>query len=168
MTPEMLSHLVVGAILLFFGRRLFWLFVGAVGFLSGFELAEQLFGVEPGWVAFAVGLLVGGAAAVLAMFFQLVAAGIAGFGVGVYAALELVGPGAPAWLAALCGAVGAVVAVAVFGWALVVLSAMAGAAALLDPFDLASGTRLIGFVALAALGIGVQAIGMERGGTRRP
>jgi uncharacterized membrane protein YuzA (DUF378 family) len=71
MTPEMLSHLVVGAILLFFGRRLFWLFVGAVGFLSGFELAEQLFGVEPGWVAFAVGLLVGGAAAVLAMFFQL-------------------------------------------------------------------------------------------------
>jgi hypothetical protein len=58
--------------------------------------------------------------------------------------------------------------VALFGWALVVLSAMAGAAALLDPFDLPSGTRLIGFVGLAALGIGVQAIGMERGGTRRP
>jgi hypothetical protein len=45
---------------------------------------------------------------------------------------------------------------------------MAGAAALLDPFDLASGTRLIGFVALAALGIGVQAIGMERGEAHRP
>ena len=167
MTTEMLSHLVVGAILLFFGRRVFWLFVGAVGFLSGFELAEQLFGVEPGWTAVVVGLLVGGAAAMLAMFFQLVAAGIAGFGVGFYAALELAGPGAPAWLAALCGAAGSLLAVVLFGWALVVLSALAGAAALLDPFDLASGARLIGFVVLAGVGIGVQAVGMERGEARR-
>jgi hypothetical protein len=162
MTSDMLLHLGAGVLLLFFGRRVFWLFVGVVGYLVGFEFAEQTLQVEPAWVALAVGLVVGGVAALLAVFFQLVAAGIAGFGVGVYAALELLGPAAPPWLGVACGALGAILAVAVFGWALVILSALAGAAAVLDPFTLSAGLRGLAFVVLAAIGMAVQAAGMPR------
>ena len=160
MGPEIL-HLLAGVLLLFFGRRFFWLFVGLVGYLFGFEFATEYLSVEPQWLAVGLAALFGVAAAVLAMFFQLIAAGIAGFGAGLYTVTALMAT-APAWIAVLCGVVGAAIAVALFGWALVLLSALAGAAALLDPFDLEPAVRVIAFVVLAALGIAFQAAGMQR------
>ncbi|MFP8880957.1 MAG: hypothetical protein VCE43_16680 [Myxococcota bacterium] len=160
MSPE-IPHLLAGVLLLFFGRRFFWLFVGLVGYLFGFEFATEYLSVEPRWLAVGVAALVGVAAAVLAMFFQLVAAGVAGFGAGLYVATALMGL-EPAWVAVLCGAVGVLIAVAIFGWALVLLSALAGAAALVDSFDLEPAVRLIVFVILAALGIAFQSAGMQR------
>jgi len=159
-SPEILQPLI-GVVLLFFGRRFFWLFVGLVGYLVGFDFATGYLNVEPPWLAVGLAALVGVAAAVLAMFFQLVAAGIAGFAAGLYAAMALMGP-EPAWIALVCGAVGALIAVAIFGWALVLLSAVAGAAALVDSIDLEPGVRLIAFVVLAALGVAFQAAGMQR------
>ena len=159
-------HLLAGVLLLFFGRRFFWLFVGLVGYLLGFEFATEYLNVESQWLAMGLAALFGVASAVLSMFFQLVAVGIAGFGAGLYAAMELLVSASP-WIGVLCGALGAAVAVAVFGWALVLLSALAGAAALLDPFDLEPGVRMIAFVVLAALGIAFQAAGMQRGSARR-
>ena len=35
-------QLGIGILLLFWGRKLFWLFVGVVGFLSGIQLAPQI------------------------------------------------------------------------------------------------------------------------------
>ena len=115
-------HLLAGVLLLFFGRRFFWLFVGLVGYLLGFEFATEYLNVESRWLAMGLAALVGVASAVLSMFFQLVAVGIAGFGAGLYAAMELLVSASP-WIGVLCGALGAAVAVAVFGWALVLLSA---------------------------------------------
>jgi hypothetical protein len=164
-----IPHLLIGALLLFFGRRFFWLFVGLVGYLVGFDFATGSLNVDPRWLAVVLAALVGVAAAVLAMFFQLAAAGIAGFGVGLYAATALTGTATPSWIAVLCGTVGAVIAVAVFGWALVLLSALAGAAALINPFELAPTMRVVAFVVLAALGIAFQSAGMQRssGGGRQ-
>lgn len=160
MNPEIL-HLLIGVLLLFFGRRFFWLFVGLVGYLVGFQVATQYLNVEPHWLAMLLAALFGVVAAVFAMFWQLVAAGIAGFGAGLYVATALMGPGPP-WIALACGAMGALLAVAIFGWALVLLSALAGAAALVDPLELEPAVRGIVFVALAAVGIAFQAAGMRR------
>jgi len=159
--PEQLPHLLIGVLLLFFGRRFFWLFVGLVGYLVGFQFATQQLNIEPHWLAMLLAALFGVVAAVFAMFWQLVAAGIAGFGAGIYLSTALMGTGPP-WIAIACGAVGALVAVAIFGWALVLLSSLVGAVAIVDSLSLESTVRLIVIVVLAAVGIAFQAAGMRR------
>ena len=37
---------MIGIILLTLGRRLFWLFVGCVGFVAGFQAAQLYFGFQ--------------------------------------------------------------------------------------------------------------------------
>ena len=41
-SPIPVVGLIVGVALLFFGRKLFWLFVAAIGFAAGMEIAPQL------------------------------------------------------------------------------------------------------------------------------
>jgi len=43
--------IILGTVLLALGRRLFWLFVGAVGFVAGLNLATHFFSDQPTWVA---------------------------------------------------------------------------------------------------------------------
>src|SRR5215813_10822312 len=74
--------IVVGALILFFGRRLFWLFVAAVGFWMGVELTPYLLQHPPPWLAVVVALFLGVLGAVLAFILQKVAIAIAGFLVG--------------------------------------------------------------------------------------
>src|SRR5690348_12988135 len=64
-----LPSIVVGLLLLFLGRKLFWLFVGAVGFLVGVEVAATLFPHQPDW-SLIVGLILGLIGAVIAIFVQ--------------------------------------------------------------------------------------------------
>ena len=35
-------NIIAGLAVLFFGRRLFWLFVGGVGFIVGFQIASEV------------------------------------------------------------------------------------------------------------------------------
>jgi len=44
------ATLIVGLAVLLLGRRLFWLFVGAVGFLAGLQWARPVLGDQPEWV----------------------------------------------------------------------------------------------------------------------
>ena len=48
---------LAGIALLVLGRKLFWLFVGVVGFVAGAALATQLFEIQPDWlvIVFALG-----------------------------------------------------------------------------------------------------------------
>ena len=64
--------------LLFLGRKLFWLFVAAVGFVVGMEAATTLYPHQPDW-SLIVGLILGLIGAVAAIFVQKAAIGIAGF-----------------------------------------------------------------------------------------
>ena len=41
-------NIVLGLVVLFFGRKLFWLFVGYVGFAAGFYYTQQIFGTRLG------------------------------------------------------------------------------------------------------------------------
>jgi len=67
----------------------------------------------------------------------------------------LFGHGA-SWLPLLGGIVGAVMMVLVFDWALIVLSALAGARAVLLPFGLEGPWEVVAWLVLAAVGVAYQ------------
>jgi len=80
--------LIIGAALLFFGRRVFWLFVAGAGFLAGLALANRLF-PESEAVGVIIGIGIGLLAALLAIFLQRFAIWLAGFLVGGYIAWQI-------------------------------------------------------------------------------
>lgn len=163
--------LVVGLVLLFFGRKLFWLFVGAVGFLVGLEAAAVVFPHQPDW-ALIGGLILGIIGAVIALFVQKLAIGIAGFLSGGYflmtaaRAWEIQAPEG-AWIAFLIGGViGALLMYVVFNWALIILSSISGAHLIIHPFALSHTTASAAFIVLALFGILVQGKILETPRTR--
>jgi len=154
--------LLVGLGVLLFGRRLFWLFVGAAGFAVGLHVAPAALAGRPEWVVVAAALLLGIVGAVLAIVFQWLAVGLGGFAAGVHgglaaaSALGLDGP----WLWAGVFASGIVVAALVL-WLwdpiLILLSALIGAALLAPLVPVTSGVRPWIFIGLLLAGIAVQA-----------
>lgn len=131
LTP--LAVLLVGGVLLVAGRRLFWLAVGAAGFVVALVLAVRFLDPEPLWLLLGLALVAGIAGAVLAVLLQRLAVALAGFLAGGWAGLALwieLG-GAEGWpalgVALVAGVIAAVLAGAVFEVALVVVSALIGA-----------------------------------------
>ena len=154
---------IVGALLLTLGRRLYWLFVAAIGFAVGLALASRLLSAQPEWVALLVGLALGAIGAVLALFVQRLAIGAAGFFAGAYIAYSLAGTlklGAAVWfwvVVVLGAIIGAVLVSVVFDWALIVLSSLAGASLIVEGLRLAPGLSFLVWVVLVAVGILIQA-----------
>ena len=66
-------RLILGIFMLTAGSRLFWLFLGAVGFISGFDLAEKVMQSQPHDIIIIVALLAGLVGALLAVFLQKIA-----------------------------------------------------------------------------------------------
>ena len=140
-----LIGLALGAVLLLFGRRLFWLALTAVGLLVGFTVSQRFLPQADLWVSLFVGLLAGLVAVALAIFIQKLAVAVAAFLVGGYAVLWLAthfglletasvagafqGAGdATPWIVFLVGgAVAALFGQFFFRLALIVISSIAGA-----------------------------------------
>jgi hypothetical protein len=160
-------QLILGMLILAFGRRLYWLFVGIVGFVVGMDLANRLFSGIPQTVILVIALVVGLIAAGLAVFFQRIALAIAGFFLGGYLAAVLiewfgVNLGGYTWLAYILGGIIGVIFIAlVFDWALIVLSSMAGATIILQALKAAQPLQALGLIALTVFGVLIQA-GMLR------
>jgi len=155
------TTLIIGLAVLLFGRRLFWLFVGAVGFAVGLHVARAAFADGPEWVVVAAALVLGVIGAVLAIVFQWLAVGLGGFAAGVYGSLVaanafgLDGP----WLWAGAFAAGIVVAALVLWlWdpVLILLSTLVGAALLTPLIPVPPVARPWMFLGLAVVGIAVQ------------
>jgi hypothetical protein len=153
---------LVGVALLFFGRRLFWLFVAALGFAIGLQLAPYLSQNPPLWLSLLLSLGLGLLGALLAIMLQKLAIGIAGFLAGGSLAVALV---AAFWVNhahysivtfVAGGIIGALLLVALFDWALIVFSAFEGARLIAGSVHLPSTGTTILIVALALLGIIVQ------------
>jgi len=126
---------VSGLVLLVLGWKLFWLFVGVVGFAAGLQAAQLYFGPQPFWVLWAAGLVCGVIGAILALFFQKLAIGIGGFVAGSTIALHLtlmMGYQPGALVALIGGVVGVVALYLLFDWALIILSSVAGAAFIIE------------------------------------
>jgi hypothetical protein len=156
-----IAAIFVGIVLLVFGQRLFWLFVAAMGFIVGTQIAAVVFHHHPGWIIISA-LFLGLGGAMLAIFLQKMAIGIAGFMAGGYFLMTLLNAWAlqapeHAWISVLVGGIaGAVLMVLVFDWALIVSSSISGAYLIIHSFHINQAMASALFLALLVLGIVVQ------------
>jgi hypothetical protein len=160
--PSRIVLALLGVALLLAGRRLFWLAVGALGFLAGYRAMAGLHTGLPPIATIVVALAVGVLGIVLAVVVQRVAVALAGFFLGVVLMtllLPLLGLALGPWnglVIAAGGLVMAFVALGVFSLALEVLTAGAGAALLVDAFAPGEPWAVLLLVALWVLGVLVQ------------
>ena len=66
----LILRLLAGIVLLLAGRRLYWLFVAAIGFLAGLELAPRFLPQQPDLVIVIIAAVLGVAGALLAIVAQ--------------------------------------------------------------------------------------------------
>ena len=165
--PIPILSALIGVIVLFFGRKLFWLCVAAVGFAAGVELAPHLIHEPKPLLALTIALFLGFLGAFLAIFLQKVAVAIAGFVAGGKLAVAI---GAAFFVQhanysgitfLVGGIVGALLLLVLFDWALVFLSAVVGAYMIQNTIVLPQSGSTILFIALAAIGVIVQATAMR-------
>jgi hypothetical protein len=129
-----ITLVVVGLLLAFAGRRLFWLLVATAGFLVGYTLVGFLLPGVNDWIPLVTGLVLGLVFAFLAKGFTKFLLGLAGFILVGSLALTLAGqlgftgniPGLVVFL--LGGLVGIGLVLFAFDLSLVLLSVLAGAA----------------------------------------
>jgi len=155
-------NLILGAGLLLAGRKLFWLFVAAVGFLAGAQLALRSWdGSE--WTVLVVGLVLGLIFAVLALFFKSLAIGVAGFIGGGTALLSLAGvvgmdSGILAWVAFFVGGIlGIILLTWLVDWALILLSSIGGGLIIVRSLGMPDMVGFIALIVLSIVGIAIQA-----------
>jgi hypothetical protein len=159
---------IVGVAILFFGRKLFWLFVAALGFAVGLEIAAYFMKEPPQWMTLVVAIGCGVIGALLALLLQKIAIAIAGFVAG----------GRIAWAVAAAffvehahyrgltfvigGILGALLLLALFDWVLILLSSIEGAHLIGNGITLPEKGALIMFIALAVIGVIVQGSMLRR------
>lgn len=157
-----MKFLIAGVLLLFLGRKMFWLLVAVAGFLIGATLAPDLLPNQPESVIIIISLITGMLGALLAALLQKLAVGMAGFAAGgyiVYYLLEFVTVqlGDYQWMAILAGAiVGALLAGSMFDWALILLTSASGATLVSRGLHLAMPFSAVILVALFIFGVIVQ------------
>lgn len=162
------AQCVAGLGLLFFGQRLFWVFVAAVGFFAGVEFAATLFRGWPEWQIFlaALGTAVIGAA--LAVALQRLAVILAGAFVGGLLAMRIapdlgLHTDAALLVTFVAGALLVAVLMAVlFDPAVILVSAVAGAVILVDALEVDSVLAAPLGIALAVIGGWLQARRLRR------
>jgi uncharacterized membrane protein len=156
-----ITNLVIGIMLLLFGRELFWLFVGVAGFLIGIDLATRFF-VGSDSTRLVIALAIGIVGAISAILFYKAAVAVAGFVVGGYLSLDLVRQlVAPArsfdWGPYVIGGIlGAVMILLLLNWALIVLSSCSGASLIVHSMTPPPGNLLVVYALLVVMGILVQ------------
>src|SRR5262245_3236035 len=160
-SPEVMAGIMVvlGIVALLFGRTLYWVFIAIAGFLVGMALANEWLADKEQWIRILAAVGAGVIGAVLGIFIQRLAFAIGGFFAGGYLAIAIAAqmhaPGDQnIWMIA-GGVLGAIVAALVMDWAIIVLSSLAGATAILSPFVAKLGDQLfpVLFVALTVIGI---------------
>ena len=160
---------IVGVAVLLFGRKLFWLFVAALGFAVGLEIAAYFMKEPPQWMTLLVALGCGVIGALLAVLLQKLAVAIAGFIAGGRIAWALAG----AFFVdhahyrgltfVIGGILGALLLLALFDWVLILLSSIEGAHLICNGVTLPEKGAMILFIALAAIGVIVQGSMLRRG-----
>jgi hypothetical protein len=171
LTATFLLTVLAGFAILLFGRSLFWLFVGVVGFIVAFELASQYLTAQPEWVILLIAVLAGLIGALLSVFVQYSVVAVAGFLAGGYLvqsllrSLEVASPDWLLWVGLIIGGiVGAILVLVVFDWALVLLSAITGATMLVQMLELPAIFEIVIFASLLIIGVAFQVYMMPRGG----
>ena len=166
--PLPIVSAVVGAIVLLFGKKLFWLCVAAVGFAAGVEIAPYFLHEPTPALQLSIALVLGFVGALLALFLQKLAVGVVGFAAGGRLAVALAasfafGQGTSYWVIFIIGGVvGAVLLMALFGWALIVISSLIGAHLIVSAITLPPTGSTIMLIGLTVLGVLVQSAAHRR------
>lgn len=166
------AGLLVGAALLLLGRQLYWLFVVGVGFAAAMQLVPRFVQSESTLTVLVIALAAGLIGALIAVFLQRAAIGIAGFLAGAYVVLtllEVVGVQSAvlSWVLAFIGGfVGVALTQMVFEWALILLSSITGAAMIAQGLNVARPVTVIAFLILLVVGAALQASMMGRRGAK--
>lgn len=170
-TPALILTVIAGFAILLFGRQLFWLFVGVVGFLVAFEFANQYMAGQPPWVILLIAVVAGVAGALLSVFVQYGVVAVAGFLAGALLAQSLLQamttpmPEWTTWPALIIGGLlGAIMVLVVFDWALILLSSVMGATMLVQTVNLPGVLDVVAFVGLLIIGIAFQVLMMPPSG----
>jgi hypothetical protein len=159
--------IVLGIVLLTTGKKLYWLFVGVVGFVIGLAFATTYVSLDPPWLIYIVAFAAGIVGAVLGIYAQRLAIALVGFIVGGYGAIYIAGllgiKTEPFnWMAFIVGGiVGLLLVASIFDWALYILSAWAGATLVMRTLTEGVGINetlgLVLFFILFVVGITLQA-----------
>ena len=163
-----LLGLGIGVLLLVFGRKLFWLFVGVVGFLWGFQIASQLLPANSQIAILAAALVLGLIGAVLAIFVQHLVVILAGFMAGGHLLIRVLAlynwdvQQYVWWIALLGGILGALLALMLLDWALIILSSLIGANLVSQALPLDQATTILLAILLAISGIVIQSRLLQR------
>jgi hypothetical protein len=164
MTISTILTLVLGIVLLLFGRRAFWIFVAVAGFIAGLTFATQFLSGQPELVILLIAIVAGVVGAILAIMLEWLAILIAGFLAGGYLATTLaVSLGMTIasgnWVVYIIGGIiGLILVAALFDWAIIILSVLLGADLIVSVFNIPNSiTYWVIFLILIVVGIVVQA-----------
>jgi hypothetical protein len=156
-----LINILLGVGLLVAGRRLFWLFVAAAGFVVGVQLTLRTWN-GPEWLAIVVGIIVGILFALLAIFVRWIAIWVAGFLAGGsilvgLAAMLGIGGGRLEWVLYIVGGIIGLILVSIlFDWAIITLSSLAGASLIIQTVHLGPAVAGLAFLILVIVGVVIQ------------
>jgi hypothetical protein len=166
-----LVNILLGSLLLLFGRRLFWAFVAVAGFLVGVEVATVVLEAQPVWVQILAGVGVGLLGAIVAVIAQRLGFALLGFYAVGYLSMIAGESLAPQWNPLVWfvvgGIAGAIVAAIIMDRALIVLSSLVGAAAVVSDLTLSPLLVLLVFVGLVVLGVVFQSRSLPAAGRER-
>jgi Domain of unknown function (DUF4203) len=158
--PVSLVRIVAGLLLLILGRRLFWLFVGLIGFMTGFTFASRFFSLDSQLLELLIAVGCGLIGVLLAIFLQRLAIAIAGFLAGGLLATTLIEMFSlnvtPAIPFVIGGVLGAVLLSIFFDWALIFISSATGAMLISRSLPVDPWVGAFVFVVLAVIGVLVQ------------
>lgn len=154
-------HFLAGALMLLFGRPLYWALVAVLGFVIGFDVVQETALVDSEFLQILIAVGAGILAAGLAVAFQWLAFGLVGFLAGSFLLqtaierYEIAAGNETIWYI-VGGVLGAIVALMLVDWAVIILSALAGAMMITGPVDVEEQTRALITIGLTVVGVVFQ------------
>jgi len=151
-----------GLLLLIMGRRLYWIFVGMIGFLGGMEFGMKYMADSPQWMVITVAIMAGIVGIGLAIVLQRLAVALAGGLAGGILAMRLVAALGMSvrdygQMSFLVGAVLAAILLSIFfDPMLIFISALTGAVIVGQAIELAPALQLFAIIGLFVMGVAVQ------------
>jgi hypothetical protein len=151
--------IIMGIILLLFGRKLFWFFVAVIGFYLGLVFATNYFNAESNWHGIIIAICCGAAGVVILYLLQKIALSIFGFFAGVlitFHLTEYLHLPFHWWSILLGGILGMIIMASLFQLAVILFSSFFGSYMIM--LELPSGftAKTTIFVILALIGSLVQ------------
>ena len=162
--------IIIGAILLLSGRKLYWFFTGAAGFILGLIIVGQFFKDQELWLQIVISLAGGLLGIVLAFTLQKIILSVAGFLAGGYGLVALLSTWkwfaeSPfRWLAFIIGGIiGVILILKLFEWGLILLSSFGGAGMILQAINVDGIAGVVVFLVLMFIGVVIQWRTMKSG-----